>query len=109
MKPIKKAKEEKETKVQNKLTEVNQALEELKNLRAQLQKQVDEKNQLMQTLKDQEKEFNEEAVGLEEQASILADQKMQYKLNSKKLKKPGQQRRHPLLQAGRLRGRQRAW
>lgn len=33
----KKAKEEKETKVQNKLTEVNQALEELKNLRAQLQ------------------------------------------------------------------------
>ncbi|MBD8113968.1 murein hydrolase activator EnvC family protein [Priestia megaterium] len=96
----KKAKEEKETKVQNKLTEVNQALEELKNLRAQLQKQVDEKNQLMQTLKDQEKEFNEEAVGLEEQASILADQKNAAQAQQQEIEKAGATEEAPPATSG---------
>ncbi|MGF9944171.1 peptidoglycan DD-metalloendopeptidase family protein [Priestia megaterium] len=96
----KKAKEEKETKVQNKLTEVNQALEELKNLRAQLQKQVDEKNQLMQTLKDQEKEFNEEAVGLEEQASILADQKNAVQAQQQEIEKAGATEEAPPVTSG---------
>jgi murein DD-endopeptidase MepM/ murein hydrolase activator NlpD len=68
----KKAKELKETKVQNKLTEVNQALEKLKNLRAKLQKQVGEKNKLMQTLKDQDKQFNEEAGTAEEIPTVTS-------------------------------------
>ncbi|MFP7734142.1 murein hydrolase activator EnvC family protein [Priestia aryabhattai] len=68
----KQAKELKETKVQNKLTEVNQALEELKNLRAKLQKQVGEKNKLMQTLRDQDKEFNEEAGTAEEIPTVTS-------------------------------------
>ncbi|WP_434738901.1 M23 family metallopeptidase [Priestia megaterium] len=99
----KKAKEEKETKVQNKLTEVNQALEELKNLknlRAQLQKQVEEKNQLMQTFKDQEKEFNEEAVGLEEQASILDDQKNAAQAQPQEVEKAGATEEAPPVTSG---------
>jgi peptidoglycan hydrolase CwlO-like protein len=96
----KKAKELKETKVQNKLTEVNQALEKLKNLRAKLQKQVGEKNKLMQTLKDQDKQFNEEAVGLEEQASILADQKNAVQAQQKEGKEAGTAEEIPTVTSG---------
>lgn len=56
----------------------------------------------MQTLKDQEKEFNEEAVGLEEQASILADQKNAVQAQQQEIEKAGATEEAPLLQAGRL-------